>query len=252
MPFQIDLQHLAIKAETLAECGLEPLYDPNDVVDRIVMAVLWDVTGRRGWSQDWDSFEDDVKIGIVGSLRDSVRQAMALVPSKPDPDPEPEPTAPRAPSFIVMETEKKWRSACRSFLAAAQAYPCESCGFRYDAHVKEHPSRKWYRCQHGLCTETATHGPADSDVPTSCAFHWKNDAPPMWSAPGSTEPQAEWEPESNPVYADEARYPRSEFHHKAICDACGAKDVTVRVVRTSTLAGVCMCVGGCETDTREG
>jgi hypothetical protein len=231
---KIDLECLAIEAATLAERGLAPPYDPGNVVDRIVMAVLWDVTSRRGWDGQWDGFEDDVKVGIVNDLRESVAQAMALAPSKSDP--EPEPTA----------------VPCHSFLAAAQAYPCESCGFRYAEHVKEHPSRKWYRCQHGLCTETATYGPADSDVPTRCAFHWKNDAPPMWSAPGSTEPQAEWEPESNPVYADESRYPRSEFHHKAICDACGAKDVTVRVVRTSTLAGVCMCVGGCETDTKEG
>ena len=32
---------------------------------RIVSAILWDVTDRRGWRQEWDEFDDGIKKEIV-------------------------------------------------------------------------------------------------------------------------------------------------------------------------------------------
>ena len=41
--------------------------NPADPVDVIVVNILEDITDRRGWRQEWDGFDDDVKREIVAS-----------------------------------------------------------------------------------------------------------------------------------------------------------------------------------------
>lgn len=52
--------------------------DINDPVDRVVCAILDDVTDRRGWRHEWDGFDDDVKREIVETWRARVRGALDL------------------------------------------------------------------------------------------------------------------------------------------------------------------------------
>ena len=56
--------------EVLADIGV--VIDTNDPVDRVVHALLKDITNRRGWRQEWDGFDDDVQAEIVMSFREIV------------------------------------------------------------------------------------------------------------------------------------------------------------------------------------
>ncbi|HET6494890.1 MAG TPA: hypothetical protein VFH61_05950, partial [Thermoleophilia bacterium] len=50
--------------------------DPTDPVDRIVATMFADVTDRRGWRQEWDQFDEDVKAEIIATWCEKVRAAL--------------------------------------------------------------------------------------------------------------------------------------------------------------------------------
>ena len=60
--------------EVLADIGV--VIDKTDPVDRVVLAVLEDITNRRGWRQEWDGFNDEVQAEIVMSFREIVAREM--------------------------------------------------------------------------------------------------------------------------------------------------------------------------------
>ena len=41
-------------------------------VDRVVAAILGDVTDRRGWRQEWDGFDTDTQDEIVAEWREII------------------------------------------------------------------------------------------------------------------------------------------------------------------------------------
>jgi hypothetical protein len=42
--------------------------------DRIVLTIIQDATGRRGWRQAWDRFDLDVRVEIIETWRALVHQ----------------------------------------------------------------------------------------------------------------------------------------------------------------------------------
>ena len=54
----------------------EPPIDLEDPVDRVVLAIYTDVTDRRGWRQEWDQFDEDVRAEIVRTWRAKIRGAL--------------------------------------------------------------------------------------------------------------------------------------------------------------------------------
>jgi hypothetical protein len=68
------------KAAVLEERGLEPPIDLQDPVDRVAVAILSDVTDRRGWRQEWNQFDDDIQCEIVNTWRERIRLALANPP----------------------------------------------------------------------------------------------------------------------------------------------------------------------------
>lgn len=43
---------------------------------RIVKRILADVTDRRGWRQEWDQFDEDIKAQIIKTWRRIVREEL--------------------------------------------------------------------------------------------------------------------------------------------------------------------------------
>lgn len=54
-----------------------PPIDMNDPVDRVVVEMYADITDRRGWRQEWDGFDPDIKASIIAAWRNKVRTALA-------------------------------------------------------------------------------------------------------------------------------------------------------------------------------
>jgi hypothetical protein len=48
----------------------------KDAAERIALAILRDVTDRRGWRQEWDQFDDDVRRELAETWVKLIRQAM--------------------------------------------------------------------------------------------------------------------------------------------------------------------------------
>ena len=65
--------------ETLVAVLLQyvPDLNPEDDADRRVMLILQDLTNRRGWRQEWDGFDDDIKVEIIEEWRRLMRWAVA-------------------------------------------------------------------------------------------------------------------------------------------------------------------------------
>ena len=45
---------------------------PDITADKIVLAILADVTDRRGWRQEWDQFDEDARNEIIAEWRSRV------------------------------------------------------------------------------------------------------------------------------------------------------------------------------------
>jgi hypothetical protein len=73
-------------AERCARDGLTPPIGLDDVTDRVVVAIIADVTNRSGWDGDWDSFDAETRRDIVNSWRECVTAAMSNSKRDEEPD----------------------------------------------------------------------------------------------------------------------------------------------------------------------
>lgn len=51
---------------------IDEMKKSDDPVDKVVAAIWADVTDRRGWRQEHDSFDPDIQVEIVETWRDKV------------------------------------------------------------------------------------------------------------------------------------------------------------------------------------
>lgn len=53
---------------------LQPMEKSDDPADRIVYRIWSDVTGRRGWRQESEQFDDEIKMQILDRWLEIVRK----------------------------------------------------------------------------------------------------------------------------------------------------------------------------------
>ena len=51
---------------------------PEDFLpeERIAFEILRDATDRRGWRQEWDQFDDDIREELIGTWIEKIKAAM--------------------------------------------------------------------------------------------------------------------------------------------------------------------------------
>jgi hypothetical protein len=69
-------------ADYLNSLPLDTPLQPHLAADSLVISLLSDALNRRGWRQEWDGFDDDVKAEIVAKWRAMVG---AYVPGEDTP-----------------------------------------------------------------------------------------------------------------------------------------------------------------------